>query len=214
MVNPKTVAKAWSESYILGIQGYKGSGKDTVCSILSELTPVKRFAFADRLKDILVKDFNLLRDVLHGTQEEKDNTLTHLDWRDPAFITVNRNRTGLLTYREALTAVGELYGTTFFAKALMADLFAFQAYNPGYLSVVTDVRFHTEHWMLARAGASHIRVLGTPSGPGTDHPSENHKLSFNATVPGKGYATLDETRERLIDLLWDEFGIDVMPDHE
>lgn len=211
MVNPNEVTKVFSNNPILGIMGVKGSGKDTVCRMIAELSPLRvyRFAFADHLKRILVKDFNLSELVLHGTQEEKDNTFTDLKWSDPIFQEVHRGRTGVLTYREAMTAVGEAYGTSFFVKLLMSDIYKFQAYNPDHLIVVTDVRFHKEYWTLTRLGASFLKVLGKPSGPGTDHPSENLKEAAHVTIPGKGHATLDETRERLIDALWSMFGIEV-----
>ena len=212
MVNYTEVTKAWSIDPLLGIMGVKGSGKDTVFNMISEMSPipVKRFAFADRLKYILVQDFGLLRKVLHGTQEEKDNTLTQLSWSDRRFQSIRNGREGCLTYREAMTTVGELYGTAFFVKALMGEIYTFQAYNPGHLVVVTDVRFHKEYWTLTRAGAGFLKVLGKPSGPGTEHPSENLKERAHVTIPGKGCATLDETRQHLVDALWGLFGIELI----
>ena len=120
---------------------------------------------------------------------------------------VSRGRSGVLTYREMMTAVGELYGTTYFATALLGDLYSFRAHRPECLVVITDVRFPEEWRLLSLAGAAHIKVSGVASGPFTDHESENHKLHADAVILGKGCATLAETEKQIVETMWRLLGI-------
>ena len=55
---------------IIGLCGEKGSGKDTICELLSKIYNVKRFAFADPLKDAL-KDLFLWDDSNFSREKKK-----------------------------------------------------------------------------------------------------------------------------------------------
>ncbi len=77
-------------THIIGISGKKMSGKDTLANglmnILKDHGTVKKFSFADGLKDILVDILGLRPEQVRGTDEDK-NTSTKYIWENfPEFI--------------------------------------------------------------------------------------------------------------------------------
>jgi len=75
-------------TFILGISGKKQSGKDT---LLANIGPklnglVKKYSFADGLKNFLVEVMGLSQEQVWGTDEQK-NTITNYTWENiPEFI--------------------------------------------------------------------------------------------------------------------------------
>jgi hypothetical protein len=114
---------------ILGIEGPKGGGKDTICQMVIDMCPlpVKRFAFADQLKEELIKEMHLDGDILHkGTTEQKDTTNTEYDWSHPRFDQFRtKGQTGAITYREMMTIWGEMRGTNYWVSHLLGQMYGF-----------------------------------------------------------------------------------------
>ncbi len=55
---------------IIGIAGYKGSGKDTAGSVLTDMFGFQKMSFAAPIKDLVANTFNLSRNMLDGTTPE------------------------------------------------------------------------------------------------------------------------------------------------
>ena len=106
-----------SSPLIIGISGKKQSGKDTCASFLEKTLfdlyafSVRRFGFADYLKEICMNLFDLTVYQCYGTNEDK-NSLTCVKWRDfPVPSSKKKSKderhpSGFMTAREVLQWVG------------------------------------------------------------------------------------------------------------
>lgn len=142
---------------VIIFSGKAQSGKDTAAHALqgklvcSYKTTVK-YAFAKELKDLASSLFNIPRELLYGSNEDKD-TLTHIKWRDLPFepdevdslmITLKAKNMEFLTIREFLIIFG-----TKICRAMYQDCWANAAKsriiqdNHAY-ALITDARFPNE----------------------------------------------------------------------
>lgn len=194
---------------ILGIEGPKGAGKDTVFNMIKDMSPlpVKRFAFADNLKKELARDMKLDIKILHGTQEQKDQTLTQYNWEEPRFGWCRNGRKGPITYREMMTLWGRMKGTYYWLNSLFSEIYYHNTEHPEDIIIITDVRFDEEAKAIQAAGGSLLLVDGVVTGEHNDDPSEKGGLDYDFIVPGKGKAPKNQTRAELIDIMWAAFGI-------
>lgn len=75
---------------IIGIAGYKGSGKDTAGSVLTEMFGFEKMSFAAPIKDLVADTFNLSRTMLDGTTPEsrdlREQMLPHVFNKTPRFL--------------------------------------------------------------------------------------------------------------------------------
>jgi len=193
--------------HILGLMGTRGAGKDTVYkSLYATGVPVVRFAFADELKEQCHKLFGVPREILWGTQEQKDNTLTKVLWKNipksaaEAFFQdrdVDRSDSSdPLTVRELTQLWGTEICRKFDGDCWINVLRA--AYPPekmlseqkGSIVIVTDVRFDNESACIQTDYTDGI-VCGLTRGEVsdghksedvpfhlTDHMLDNRELSF------------------------------------
>lgn len=96
------------------ISGKKKSGKDTVGTFLQEklsnnyTKTVYVYHFADKLKEFCIDYLDLPRELVYGTDEQK-NTLSHLRWIQMPFYermrqkyALGRTEHGVCTYLQAL----------------------------------------------------------------------------------------------------------------
>lgn len=99
---------------IVCICGKKKSGKDTLAASLVNMMPKTRnakiFHYVDELKEASAKLFNLNRNNLYGTDDQK-NEFTHYTWKNWAKIFKNDppNNNKFMTYREWM----QYFGTEF-----------------------------------------------------------------------------------------------------
>ena len=197
---------------LLGIEGPKGSGKDTVCKLIHESCPVdnKRFAFADVLKQELHDEMGLDLGILHGTQEDKDTTYTKYEWEHPRFDQFRtEGKSGRITYREMMTIWGAMKGCEYWINKILPDLYDFwDRYDDG-LAIITDVRFPGEAEMVKDLGGSLLFIDGVKTGKFNDHVSEAGGLQYDYTIKGKGKASIGQTKSSLIDVMWSAFGINI-----
>jgi len=199
---------------ILGISGPKGGGKDTVFKMIETLCPlsVKRFAFADKLKNELVSELKLDDDILHkGTTLEKDTTLTGYTWDSPQYAQFNPKgaKTGFITYREMMCIWGEMKGTSYWVSKLLGDIYDYLEEDSDHIAIVTDVRYPEEVTALRYSGADLIKIEATSEGTiDYKHSSENTDiLEYDYLLKGRGKASLSETKAALRDIMWSALGV-------
>jgi len=123
---------------LIGIVGYKKSGKDTLCNLLLEdwqnITP-KRFAFADPLK----------KDIA--------------DWLKITVEDINRNK-------ELFRPILQWYGTEYrraqdeqyWVKRTVETILRSCPLQENTLAIITDVRFHNEAEMIRDCGGLLVRI--------------------------------------------------------
>lgn len=125
-----------SERRIIGLTGYKGSGKDTVFALLKKLEPsAVRLAFADPLKIELAAACGVTVDFIN---QNKDAFRGGLQWWGTEF---RRN----------------LWGTDYWTERAKTQLNALP--SKVKLVVFTDVRFSNEARMLRQTGGRIWRVI-------------------------------------------------------
>jgi hypothetical protein len=122
---------------IIGLTGYKGSGKDTAANFMWFLG-YKRFAFADNLKKICEIAFGLSHAQLHGNAKEIIDTRYNL------------------TPRQIMQIVGtDLFKNRF--PHIWINAFK-NTYIPGKCYVITDVRFEDEAQCIKECGGKIICI--------------------------------------------------------
>ena len=75
---------------IIGIAGYKSSGKDTAGSVLTEMFGFNKMSFAAPIKDLVANTFDLSRSMLDGTtsysRELREQELPQVFNKTPRFL--------------------------------------------------------------------------------------------------------------------------------
>ena len=143
---------------IIGIAGYKSSGKDTAGSVLVDTYDFKKVSFAKPIKDLVSSAFNLDRFMLEGS--------------DCKMRTIRESKEAGkfdLSPRQLLQIVGtgfrDLIHPDVWVKAIE------DAYNKQDQSyVITDVRFPNEVDMISKYGF--VVGIKRPGFNGDQHISE------------------------------------------
>lgn len=139
---------------VIAITGLKGSGKDTIASIICKHdNSFKTIAFADRLKDVCALLFNWEREMLSGRFVESR------EWREKPDEFWTKELGVEFTPRRALTSVGTdiIRGTIFnniwdiIVKKEILD-------NPNTNFVITDCRFANEIRMIKNLNGIIVQV--------------------------------------------------------
>lgn len=213
MVNKKK--RLESGTILICLTGKKQVGKDTSLKFIAELLRegttqyrcnVKRWAFADYLKDVAAKLFGVERDKFDGTDIEKDSP-THIRWKAISdalwedFFGEEEPVNEFMTHRELL----QIFGTNA-CRGIMPNVW------PEYLrralessradvNVVTDARFPNEVEMLREMGGYVVRLYrNTGSNLATNHPSEtalDHLKDswFDFVIKDQGNRTMGDLKE-------------------
>lgn len=168
-----------TQPLILGISGKKRHGKDSVAQILSARWGVQRLAFADHLKWLAMKTWDLSFEQVYG-----DDLKEVVDPRwglTPRFMLqqlgtqVGRNIHVETWVRKALDTIQRAYrGEIVLLPDLRAREFGEFTFTPGTAAVwaIPDCRFPGEADAVHRAGGVVIKVV-RPSVVSTDtHASE------------------------------------------
>jgi hypothetical protein len=179
---------------IIGLTGFAGSGKDTVAEILVQEHGFKRYAFADKLREMAYAINPLVMSSDHGG----DTFLQELV-DDDGWDVVKRE---LPQVRELLQRLGVWHRENV-SEDFWVDFVHRQWVADGYPNaVITDVRFPNEaFWVRAHAtpfdDAGDLgelwRVTRPGVGPVNDHISEKLDLAADQTVLNNG--TLLDLRE-------------------
>lgn len=170
---------------IIGINGYAGSGKDTVAQIIQELQPDKNWQikkFSGKLKQMA----SLITKVPAEKFEEQE-------FKEKGTISIVPNTYGANSFkkyqvREFLQYLGtecvrDLLGEYVWVDALLKD------YNPKKDNwIITDMRFPNElHGVLAKLGVS-LRIERVDIKPINAHLSETalDEHLFDGLIENKG----------------------------
>lgn len=124
---------------IIGMGGFKGSGKDTAADLLVKNHKFKRIAFADHLKDIAALMFDWPRDLLQGDTEESRKWREIPDkWWSEEFGKDFSPRLALQLL--GTEAVRNVFHPSFWVIYLKRTIES----NPKQNYVITDARFPNE----------------------------------------------------------------------
>ena len=158
---------------IIGIAGYKGSGKDSLGEILTTTFGWRKMSFAQPIKDLAHNTFGIDKAILSGTDGEREfRELPLPDWFN-------------LSSREILQKVGMA-----FRENLHKDIWVRILENQYKVCkehvVITDVRFPNEVEMINKHGF--VVCVKRPGFNGDAHESEHaldgHSFSYGFNNDG------------------------------
>lgn len=151
--------------FIIGITGYKRSGKDTAADVIASMLGMERIQFAQPLKEMLR---TLLR--IQGISEDTIEACIHGDLKEAPAPPLGRK-----SPRHAMQTLGTEWGRTFLDPEIWVNIALDRAAVSAGGAVITDVRFPNEADAVRLAGGTILRVdrPETAPEPGADlHTSE------------------------------------------
>lgn len=187
---------------------------------------IKHYAFASSLKEIAEKMFNIPRECLYGTDDQKNRVMLHLLWGNmPGVVSDKRFNLFLTEHNIDLQSKGLIYHEPgpmtarefmqFFGTEIMRKM-----YEPiwiertikdiqteeSQLAVISDCRFKNEAVALKQIGAKLV-YLDRSISTSDNHSSENGFGDFNDfdLVINNSNMTLKDTCQALLDGIksWD-----------
>ena len=170
---------------LIGIHGFKQSGKDTLADLLVEEYGFQKIAFADKLKEALALIFSIPREDLWGSDEQKRKKSTVL-WSELQGIDrPQKDYPDVLSIRELM----QIFATEVCRDKIPGIWYRYLELPPGKNYVVSDLRFQNEALFLKEKSAILIKV-SRPSALSTNHASEagledsllDHHLSNDASL--------------------------------
>jgi hypothetical protein len=164
-------------SYVLGICGHAGAGKDMVADYLVKELGFVRMALADPLKEIANKYFNVPWDVLRRSDKPEK-----VRW----------------LLQQLGTEIGRAYDPDLWVKYLDFQM----ATSPEKRIVITDVRFPNEAKFLVENGADLI-LIRRPLNPhkGTEmmrHTSETSIEQIPFDLFRTAFLNIEDKRDELL----------------
>ena len=163
---------------LIGISGKLGSGKDEIAKSAIKDGFGYRIAFADQVKDLVINCFNLNKDLVYGSQKDKE-TLTHVRWDTiniPMSLLIKYRNVAIdpkqvyLSIREILQIVGTDMMRSFDPNVWINLAFNNMEKTDKHV-IITDVRFKNEAKAIEDAGGIIVRLTRNIDAPST-HPSE------------------------------------------
>ena len=147
---------------IIGLTGFKRTGKDTAAEVIAKLLGYDRIQFAGPLKEMLR---TLLR--CRGVREENIEACVEGDLKEaPAPVL------GGKAPRLAMQTLGTEWGRQTLSDTIWVDTALDRAACSENGALITDVRFLNEAQAIKEAGGIIIRVERAEVGLTSDHPSE------------------------------------------
>ena len=148
---------------------------------------VKHYAFATPLKEIAMGLFNIPRENLFGTDEQK-NAISQYNWED--MPTKVKGKSGPMTYREFMQYFGtnicrKIYSEVWTRRAI-ADI---KAEEPLY-AMISDARFPNEIEAVQKVGGKVIKLTG-----GVDTDSHDSEIALDNY---DGYDAVIDTKNQTI----------------
>ncbi len=139
---------------IIGIHGFKQSGKDTLADLLVEEFGFEKIAFADRLKNALNTIFNVPKEDLWGSDDDKKK-LTSVKWNSLVGLSrEDRFDEEYLNIRELM----QIFATEICRSYIPGIWYEFLKIKQGENIVISDVRFENEAIFLRSKNAHLIKV--------------------------------------------------------
>jgi hypothetical protein len=215
------VPKNTPGTYFIALSGKKQCGKNTAAEIIQRLLGPYNMssevvAFADIIKDISINILGFDRDLVYGSDEDK-NTMTHIRWdnfpmeirlrysRDKpslvADLTQRTPRSGNMTIREVL----QVMGTDVFRQMFFQDIWAQAPFRKQYsqdVVLLADCRFPNEKEATEGNGGIVIR-LERDTGMIDKHPSETALDGYQFDYSFNNNGTLEELENFLKSVLRD-----------
>jgi hypothetical protein len=159
---------------------------------------IKHYAFATALKELGIGLFDLSRESVYGTDEQKNSPIKYT-WED--MPTKVKGKTGPMSGREFMQYFGtdicrKIY-TDIWTDRTIKDIVA----EESNLAIITDARFENEVRAVQNADGKVIRL--TRSIDEDSHPSElalDTYESFDAIIDNKNM-TIEESCHELIKIL-------------
>lgn len=170
---------------IIGLSGYARSGKDEVAKILVNKYGYTRVAFADSIRDFLLRVNPILENGKRLNESVKE-----FGWD----ITKSQTETRRLMQETGVVA-REMFSEDFWiAQALKKIGFQDRV-------VISDVRFKNEMYAIRQLEGKTFRVIRTGVGPINSHVSENDLdgAYFDAYIPNEG--TLEDLEAYVTNLM-------------
>lgn len=171
---------------IIGLCGYKNSGKDAVAAYLIKTYDFERKAFADPLKHSVAALLNI---PMQDVDKFKNDPEMYVDLRpnNPGYFSESR-----LSFREFLQRYGTEAHRDVFGKGFWLDATLPIKSYVGKSIVVTDVRFQNEADRIKELGGLLVQVYKPTIDVNDDHPSETEhlKFKFDHTITNRGTMTL------------------------
>jgi hypothetical protein len=149
---------------LIGLNGFKGVGKDTVGQILVEQYDYERLAFADKVKEVASALFDLQPATAWDFHKNERHSVIELNF--------NGGTRRTFTVRHFLQRIGTEMGRNVFGQDFWVDLvLPSESDYDGRNIVVTDARFDNELRRIKELGGYNVRILRSGF-DGDNHASE------------------------------------------
>jgi len=150
---------------LIGINGFKGAGKDTVAGHLARMYGFTHYAFADKLKQAVANLFGITVDQVNEFKEIMKDDLP----KGEVHLQIMNETTWAFDWREFLQRFGtemgrNTFGSEFWVNLLMSKPF----YGP---VVISDARFQNEMIAIKNQGGKIVRIE-RPGCEAEEHVSE------------------------------------------
>lgn len=158
---------------------------------------VKNYAFADTLKEIGIKLFNIPRELAYGSDEDKNVIMEHLRWENMPGV-INR-KSGPMSIREWLQFFGTEICRKMYDQVWVSNTLKTILNEEPKLAIISDCRFINECEAIKNAGGKVIylkRGLASVDG----HISENELDGYSNFdyVIDNNNASLEDTFKEVL----------------
>lgn len=160
---------------LIGFTGKKRQGIDTCTEIALARFGGVRFAFADKLKEFVVKTYNLPEFFLKS--DDAKTMLTGVSWKRFPMFKGDRDGNTLLTFRELLQIVGSTMrkvDENIWALGVVNDVTFRDAISDKRLVCISDVRYDNEAALIKALGGFIVKV-SRPNQKGDDDQHESEQ---------------------------------------
>ena len=148
---------------LIGINGFKGVGKDTAGAYLVEKYGFERLSFAAKLKESASALFGFSGPEIWDELKNEDGSIVFFSEHGNAFHAIG--------FREFLQRYGTEAHRDIFGQDFWVD-YALKGIDPNKDYVFTDARFENELRRIRLLGGYNIKIERFNTTPTDDHPSE------------------------------------------
>lgn len=183
---------------LIGITGYKRSGKDTAAEVMAAILGFQRIAFADPIKDA-ARAILRSQGVDEATIEEsidgdlKEAPCPYLQHKSPRYV---------------MQTLGTEWGREMLGDDIWVKAALNRASNSDVGTIITDVRFPNEAEAIREAGGVVVRVSRPETEPdmgGTLHPSEAGVAQTGADYVIRNDMSRDDFQAEVAAFTWRHF---------
>lgn len=158
---------------------------------------VKQYGFANFLKDLAVLMFNIPREILYGTDAQK-NELCQYKWED--MPTKTKGKSGPMTYREFMQYFGKLCRKIYpeiWVNRTITDILE----EDSNLAIISDLRHYNELEAVKKVGGKVVRLLRQVDDDSDDSETELDNCNdFDAVIDNRNM-TINESCKELFSII-------------